>query len=109
MSLAASAARMLARSADTTMVLAREGELTTITLKGRRIGGTTEAVGNSATEQRFRVKIGTAELLASAWATKVPSANTDTITVDGVPRTVVDVRPIKDGATTALYELEVAG
>jgi len=92
-----------------TMTLAREGEGTTITLKGKRIPGTAVAVGNSAEQQSFRVKIGVDELAASAWAVKVPSSSTDSLTVDSIPRTILDVRPLKEGAITCLYELEVAG
>lgn len=91
-----------------TMTLSRAGN-TAITLKGKRIPGTTEETGGSATQQRFRVKIGTAELNAGTWVSKVPSAASDTLTVDGRPRTVVDVRPLGDGGVVALYELEVLG
>jgi hypothetical protein len=67
------------------------------------------ATGNSASPQQFRVKIAPTELLASAWTVKVPNAGTDSLTVDGVPRAVLDVRPLLEGETVALYELEVAG
>jgi len=92
-----------------TMTLSREGEATTISLKGKRIPGSTEETGGSATVQRFRVKIAPTELLASAWATKVPSSGTDTLTVGGRARTVVDWKPLGDGDVVALYELEVVG
>lgn len=92
-----------------TMTLSRQGEATTISLRGKRIPGSTDDVGGSAEQQRFRVKIAPTELLASAWATKVPSASTDTLFVGGRPRTVVDVRPLGDGDVVALYELEVVG
>lgn len=108
MSLFDTAARFVAERGES-MTLAREGEATTISLKGKRIAGTTDDVGGSAEQQRFRVKIGTAELLASAWATKEPSASTDTLTVGGRVRSVRDVRPIGDGVTVGLYELEVVG
>ena len=91
------------------MILSRDGEATTISLQGKRIPGSTDDVGGSAEQQRFRVKIGTAELLASAWATKVPSASTDTLTVGGRVRTVVDCKPLGDGETVAFYDLEVVG
>ena len=106
MSLADVAARMIARSGES-MTLARSGE-TSIVLKGKRIGGTLEALGNTG-QQRFRVKIGTAELLASSWATKVPTASGDTLTVAGRVCAVLDVKPISDATTVPLYELEVAG
>jgi hypothetical protein len=110
MSLVANAAGMIARK-GATMTLNRVGE-TSITLKGKRIGGGVDQVGNSD-QQRFTVKIGTAELDTSDWASKVPSAGGDgagdTITVDGRIRVILDVRPIRDGETMGLYELEVAG
>lgn len=108
MSVLASAARMIATRGDS-MTLAREGEGTAIALKGKRIPGTTVSVGNSAEQQQFRVKIGVVELAASAWAVKVPSSSTDSLTVDGVERAIMDVRPLKEGAITGLYELEVVG
>lgn len=92
-----------------TMTLTRQDEATTITLKGKRIPGSTDDVGGSAEQQRFRVKIAPTELLESAWASKVPSSSTDTLFVGGRPRTVVDVRPLGDGDVVALYELEVVG
>ena len=90
------------------MTLSRAGE-TAITLTGKRITGTTEQVGGSAEQQRFRVKIGTAELDASSWTSKAPTAAGDTLTVGGRVRTVMDVRPLGDGGTVAIYELEVLG
>lgn len=108
MSLVANAARMISQRGET-MTLRREGEATTISLKGKRVVGTTEEAGNSAEVQRFRIKIGYSELDASAWATKVPSANTDSITVGGRERTVLDVRPLNDGGSKSIYELEVEG
>ena len=94
-----------------TMTLSRVGE-TSFTLKGRRIDGGIDKVGN-ADQQSFRVKIGTAELAASDWAPKVPSPGGDgagdTLTVDGRVRAILDVTPIRDGEAVALYDLEVAG
>ena len=101
-------ARIIAAHGET-MTLSREGEATTISLKGKRIPGSTDDVGGSAKAQRFRVKIAPTELLASAWASKAPSASTDTLTVGGRARTVVDWKPLGDGDTVALYELEVVG
>lgn len=92
-----------------TMVLARATEATTVTLKGKRLPGATDAVGGSAEQQRFRVQIAPIELAASAWASKVPSAAGDTLTVADRPRTIVDVFTLSDGDDVALYELEVAG
>ncbi len=65
MSLVANASGMIALK-GATMTLNRVGE-TSITLKGRRIGGGVDQVGN-ADQQSFRVKIGTVELAASDWA-----------------------------------------
>ena len=108
MSVLDTAAALLAEYGDS-YTLAREGEGTTVTLKGRRFGGSTERVGAGTAEQQvFRVKVGTAELLASAWSSKVPKRG-DKITIDSRARTVRDARPIKEGSTTGLYELEVAG
>lgn len=106
--IAAQLAQVVAQHGET-MTLSRDGEATTINLKGKRIPGSTEETGGSATVQRFRVKIAPTELLASAWASKVPSSGTDTLTVAGRPRTVVDCKPLGDGDTVALYELEVVG
>lgn len=92
-----------------TMVLARATEASTVTLKGKRIPGTTDTVGGSAEQQRFRVQIAPTELAASAWASRVPSAAGDTLTVAGRPRTIVDVFTLGDGDEVALYELEVVG
>jgi hypothetical protein len=110
MSLVADAVRMISLK-GATMTLNRVGE-TSITLKGRRIGGGVDQVGN-ADQQSFTIKIGTVELAASDWALKMPSAGGDgagdTLTVDGRVRAILDVRPIRDGETVALYDLEVAG
>ena len=59
MSVHETAARFVAERGDT-MMLAREGEATAITLKGKRVPGTTVPVGNSAEQQQFRVKISVA-------------------------------------------------
>lgn len=105
--IAEAAGAMIAEHGETA-TLARTGE-TSITLKAKRIGGTTEAVGGgTAVQQVFRVKIGTAELLASAWAVKAPTRG-DRLTIGGRGRTVRDARPLNEGGTACLYELEVAG
>lgn len=104
--LAEQVAAVLAEHGET-MTLSRASH-TAITLKGKRLIGTTEEIGASAEQQRFRVKIGTAELDASAWASKVPTT-ADTLTVGGRVRAILDVRPLGDGGSVALYELEVAG
>ncbi len=108
MSLAATARRMLSRAA-TVATLARDSEGTTVTLKARRIGGSVdELAGGTAAQQAFRVKISAVEIAASSWTTKAPKRG-DILTIDGRARSVLDVRPINDAATVALYELEVAG
>ncbi len=96
-----------------TMTLARDGETTTISLKGKRIaGGALDRLGNGD-QQSFRILISSTELLASTWASKVPTSGgdgpADTLIVDGRARNVLDVRPRGDGDVVALYELEVAG
>lgn len=106
---ASNAARIIAAHGET-MTLSRDGEATTISLKGKRIPGSTDDIGGSAEQQRFRVKIAPTELLASAWATKGPVVGaSDTLTVGGRPRTIVDWKPLADGDVVALYELEVVG
>lgn len=90
------------------MTLKRAGE-TDLPVKGKRIPGALVDTGNSGTQQQFRVKIAPTELLASTWAVKVPSANGDSLRVDGRDRAVLDVIPLREGETVALYELLVAG
>lgn len=107
MGIAVNAGRLIAKHGEV-MTLSRSGN-TDITLRGKRIPGALDDVGGSAKHQRFRVKIGVAELNASAWSSKVPSAFGDTLTVDGIPRVIDDVRPLGDGGVVALYELEVVG
>ena len=90
------------------MTLKREGEASTITLRGKRVPGTVADIGGSAAQQEFRIKIGTTELAASPWASKVPVRH-DSIVVDGRERSILDVRPLGDAGIVALYELLVAG
>lgn len=94
------------------MTLRRPTEDTSISIKGKRVGGRLVDVGN-ADQQSFRVLIGTAELLASTWISKVPSAGgdgpSDTLTVGGRVRNVIDVKSRGDGDVVALYEVEVGG
>lgn len=106
MSVYETAARFIEEHGET-MVLSRSGE-TGLAVKGKRYANGTEDLGNSATQQVFRVKIGTTELAGSAWSIKAPK-NGDRLTVDSRARTVRDVLPLKDGDVVALYELEVAG
>jgi hypothetical protein len=101
------AARFIAERGEA-MTLGRASEGTTITLNGKRMPGALDDLGNTSTQQRFRVKIATAELLASAWASKAP-ARFDTLIVGGVTRIVDDVHPLRDGSAVALYVLEVVG
>lgn len=107
MSVLETAARFIAERGEG-MTLGRVSEGTTITLNGKRVPGSLDDIGNTSAQQRFRVKIATAELLASAWTTKAPARH-DTLVVGGVTRIVDDVRPLKDGVIVALYDLEVVG
>jgi hypothetical protein len=90
-----------------TITLKREGE-TDLALKGKRIGGNVDDIGGTAAQQSFRVRIAPTELAASVWAVKEPKRK-DALVVGGRTRLVTDVRPISDGDTVAMYELEVAG
>ena len=101
------AARLIALHGET-MVLKRASEATAVVLKGKRLVGSTVDVGGSAVQQEFRVKIGTSELSSSAWTSKAPGRH-DSIIVDGRERSILDVRPLGDAGTVALYELLVAG
>ncbi|MDP2377782.1 hypothetical protein [Reyranella sp.] len=91
-----------------TMVLDREGEATTITLKGKRIPGTTVAIGGSAKQEQFDVKIAPTAILASTWTLKEPR-RTDGILVDGKKRAVLEATPYKDSGVLCGYFLKVAG
>ena len=104
---ARNAARLLARHGET-MVLKRASEATAVVLKGKRLVGSTVDVGGSAVQQEFRVKIGTSELSSSVWTSKAPVRH-DSIVIDGRERSILDVRPLGDAGTVALYELLVAG
>ena len=104
---ARNAARLIARHGET-MVLKRASEDTAVVLKGKRLVGSTVDVGGSAVQQEFRIRIGTTELAASPWASKAPGRH-DSIIVDGRERSILDVRPLGDAGTVALYELLVAG
>ncbi|KAF0097821.1 MAG: hypothetical protein FD144_4770 [Rhodospirillaceae bacterium] len=106
MSVYETAARFIEEHGET-MVLSRSGE-TGLAVKGKRIAGNTEDLGNGSVQAVFRVKIGTDELTSSAWSTKSPKRG-DKLLVDGRARAVRDAFPLKDGDTVALYELEVAG
>lgn len=107
MSFAANAARMIAAKGET-MTLSREGEGTTIDLKGVRQSTSIIEVGGSAAQQQFKVRIAPTEVAASSWSVKAPRRH-DTLTVDSRAREVLDARPISDGAAVAMYELEVVG
>lgn len=89
------------------MVLSRDGE-TDLPLVGKRLQGLTADMGGSARQQVFRVKIGTDELAASAWATKEP-LRTDTLLLDGRTRTLIDVRPLVDRGVVQAFDLTVSG
>lgn len=105
---AAAASRIIDRHGET-MSLQRAGH-TALAVKGKRLaGGSVVPIGGTATQQDFDVKLSTTQLRASSWVSKVPSAATDSITIDGRTRTILDVRPLKDGDDIAAYVLSVAG
>ena len=89
------------------MTLKREGS-TSIDVKAKRLQGSTDSIGGSAVQQEFRVRLGTAELAASSWSPASP-VRTDSIVIDGRERSILDVRPLRDGDVVHLYELTVAG
>jgi hypothetical protein len=101
------AARFIAARGEV-MTLGRAAEVTTISLKGKRMPGALDDLGNTSAQQRFRVKIATAEIAASAWSNKVP-ARFDTLVVGGVTRIVDDVHPLINAGVVGLYILEVVG
>ena len=101
------AARLIAVHGET-LVLKRASEATAVVLKGKRLVGSTVDVGGSAVQQEFRVKIGTSELSSSVWTSKAPVRH-DSIVIDGRERSILDVRPLGDAGTVALYELLVGG
>lgn len=91
-----------------TSVMSRVGEGTTVSVKAKRMLGSTDNVGNSATQQTFQVMVGTAELEASAWTDKYPK-KTDSIVFQSRTRKVLNAEPMKDGDTTVFWLLDVAG
>ena len=105
---AAAASRIIDQHGET-MTLKREGH-TDLAVKGKRLaGGSIAPIGGTAAQQDFDVKLSTTQLLASSWVSKVPSASTDSIAIDGRTRTILDVQPLKDGDAVAAYVLAVAG
>lgn len=106
--LIAAAARIIDAHGES-MTLKREGH-TDLAVKGKRLaGGSVVPISGTATQQDFDVKLSTTQLLASSWVSKVPSASTDSIVVDGWTRSILDVQPLKDGDVVAAYVLSVAG
>lgn len=106
MTLASNAARMIRKKGET-MTLRRSGE-TDLALKGKRVGGALDPIGGSAAQQAFTVRIAPTELAASSWAVKAPR-RTDQLVIAGVTHTVLGSRPLSDGDTVAMHELEVSG
>ena len=105
---AAAASRIIDQHSET-MTLKREGH-TDLAVKGKRLaGGSIAPIGGTAAQQDFDVKLSTTQLLASSWVSKVPSASTDSIVIDGRVRTILDVQPLRDGDVVAAYVLAVAG
>ncbi|WP_295135699.1 hypothetical protein [uncultured Reyranella sp.] len=108
MSIVAAVSRIIDQHGET-MTLQRAGH-TDLAVKGKRVaGGSTEPIGGTARQQEFDVKLSLTQLLASAWASKAPSASTDSIVIDGRVRAILDVRPLRHGADVAAYVLTVAG
>jgi hypothetical protein len=91
-----------------TMTLKRAGE-TDLAVKGKRVGGTLVDAGNTATQEEFQIRLSKTQLLASSWATKEPSADSDSIVVDSRLRTILDAQPRGDAGVVAFYLLTVAG
>jgi hypothetical protein len=102
----AAVARILAAHGES-MTLKREGAAS-IAVKAKRLPGSIESIGGSAVQQEFQVRLGTAELAASSWSPAVP-VRTDSIVIDDRERSILDVRPLRDGDVVHLYELTVAG
>lgn len=88
--------------------LARAGEATTIALYAKRYGSIEADTGNTAAQQEFKVRIGTAALAASAWADKAPR-RFDTLAVDGKPRKVLNVDTREDAGFAVMHILTVVG
>lgn len=88
--------------------LARAGEATTIALSAKRYGSVEADTGNSAAQQEFKVRIGTAALAASDWADKTPK-RFDTLAFDGKARKVLNVDTREDSGVTVMHILTVAG
>lgn len=108
MSIANSVSGIIDRHGEA-MTLKRTGEADLPVIGKRISGGALADIGNSATEQVFRIRLSTTQLGASGWAVKVPSADTDLIVVGGRTRKVLDAMPMGDGGTVACWMLEVAG
>ncbi len=107
MSVLATAARFIALYGQAA-TLKRTGS-TNISLKAKRL--TAQQIielGNTSAQIGGAVKIGTAELAASDWSVKAP-LRTDQLVLDGRTVSVLAVRPVKEGDTTSLYVLELAG
>ncbi len=104
----AAAARIIDEHGES-MTLKRDGHAD-LAVKGKRLaGGSVVPIGGTAAQQDFNVKLSTTQLQASAWASKAPSASTDSIVIAGRTRTILDVQPLKDGDVVAAYVLAVAG
>jgi len=109
MSLVADAASMIAEMGQT-MMLARDSEGTTITLRGKRAGsGSIDPTGiGTAAQENFKVRIATGELTASAWPDKFPKRH-DMLTVGSRVYHVNAAPAARDGDAVAMYELDVTG
>lgn len=86
----------------------RSGEGVVITLRAKRIPGSTEATTNAAEHQVFKVRIRPHELIASTWRLRTPFAG-DRITINGRTCKVLDAKPLLKGRRIEGYILMVAG
>lgn len=105
-SMKSAVARIMAAHGES-MTLKREGA-PSLAVKAKRLQGTTDSIGGSAVQQEFRVRLGASELAASTWSPAAP-VRTDSIVIEGRERSILDVRPVRDGDVVHLYELTVAG
>lgn len=88
--------------------LSRASEVSTISLYAKRYGSADVDLEGGSAQQQFRVKIGTAAILASAWSSKIP-ARGDKLLIGGRTRSVLDVDTREDAGATAMHILTVAG
>ncbi|WP_319798322.1 hypothetical protein [Nitrobacter sp.] len=91
------------------MTLKRAGESDLPVIGKRVVGGSITEIGNSATEDVFQIRLSTTQLMASSWAIKEPSPDTDLIVANGRTRKVLDAAPLGDSGVVGCWLLTVAG